>query len=383
MKKKALVLILGLLCLLGLAACGGSETPKTTTNDPAAYQTTGRGGVIPGGSVTQALQPVGTTQALPAGSGTHIDTMTVMYVPARSSEDILVSTADLGELLISSFRERGFDIGNVVLRMSEDYTSCGMELAAGTVDVAYLPGSVYAMYGDEVQLALTATRDMLSNDSTIPSEWNGEANKSELLPGVPVGYYKSLIYAAPTDIGQALAAKVNAGGSLTWDDIAGCRWAVGPATSAHGHIYPNLWLKEHFDKKLTDLPQMTVMEYPEAFRQAAAGQVDIIVCYADGRMDYEAQWQASWGRPASIWNELNVVGVTPNIYNDTLCLSRAGVNRDVLTNPHFIKTFQEIMMKLPETEEGQRILGVYSHTGYMVGQDSDYEITRNAINGMR
>ena len=40
-------------------------------------------------------------------------------------------------------------------------------------------------------------------------------------------------------------------------------------------------------------------------------------------------------------------------------------------------------MKLPETEEGQRILGVYSHTGYMVGQDSDYEITRNAINGMR
>ena len=378
MKKIALVLALTLLCSLGLTACGGGDSPKTTTRS-----------VLPGGATTTAYHAGTNTQSPQSqvpqapGTGTRIDTLTVMYVPSRSGEEIIEGTADLGELLISGFRARGFEVGNVVIRLSNDYASAGLELVEGSVDVAYLPAAVYAMYGDQVQLALTATRDMLSNDSTTPSEWNGMDHKTEVLSGVQVCYYKSLIYAAPTDIGQALAAKVNAGGILTWEDISGCRWAVTTSDSAHGYIYPNLWLKESFNKKLTDLPNVTEMEYPEAFQKAAAEEVDIIVCYADGRLDYENHWNSEWGRPGSIWTELNVVGVTPNIYNDTLCLSKAGVNRNVLTNPAFMKAFQEIMVKLPESEEGQRVLGIYSHTGYMPSQNTDYEITRSAINAMR
>ena len=382
MKKIALVLALVLLGSLSLTACGRGDSPKTTTTQGAlpggAATTTNSVGPATQTPQTKAPQPTGTP-----GTGTRIDTLTIMYVPSRSGDDIIEGTADLGELLISGFRERGFDVGNIVIRMGDDYISSGMELVAGTVDVAYLPAAVYAMYGDQVQLALTATRDMLSNDSTMPSEWNGLEHKTEVLSGIQVCYYKSLIYAAPTEIGQALAAKVNAGGSLTWEDIAGCRWAVGPTNSAHGYIYANLWLKENFGKKLTDLASVTEMDYPTAFKQAALGQVDILVCYADGRLDYENRWNNEWGRAGSIWTELNVVGVTPNIYNDALCLSRAGVNREVLTNPAFLQAFQEIMAKLPESEEGQRVLGIYSHTGYLPSRDSDYEITRSAIDAMR
>ena len=79
-------------------------------------------------------------------------------------------------------------------------------------------------------------------------------------------------------------------------------------------------------KKLTDLPNVvTLSGYGESFAQAAAESVDIIVCYADGRNDYEAAWvlptgeadptgKAGMGRTDSIWNELNVIGVTELYY---------------------------------------------------------------------
>ncbi len=44
-------------------------------------------------------------------------------------------------------------------------------------------------------MILTATRNGLSNDSTNPQDWNGEANKT-LKDGPQVTFYRPLIYAA-------------------------------------------------------------------------------------------------------------------------------------------------------------------------------------------
>ena len=93
-------------------------------------------------------------------------------------------------------------------------------------------------------------------------------------------------------------------------------------SSSAGYIYPTLWLQDHYGKKVTDLPNViTLAGYGDAFAQAAAEAVDIVVCYADGRNDYEAAWtlptgqndetgKTGMGRTDSIWNELNVIGVT-------------------------------------------------------------------------
>ena len=75
-------------------------------------------------------------------------------------------------------------------------------------------------------------------------------------------------------------------------------------------------------KSISDLSNVTTLDYAGEFMQAAAGQIDVIVCYADGRQDYAKQWQEEWGRKDSIWNELNVIGVTQNIYNDTVSSRR-------------------------------------------------------------
>ena len=53
-------------------------------------------------------------------------------------------------------------------------------------------------------------------------------------------YYRSIILAGPSTKGQELAAKVNAGQKLTWDDLNGATWAVMGASSASGYIYPSL-----------------------------------------------------------------------------------------------------------------------------------------------
>ena len=60
--------------------------------------------------------------------------------------------------------------------------------------------------------------------------------------------------AGPSEKGQALAAKVNAGEDLTWEDVSGVNWSVMGSSSPAGYIYPSLWLQEQFDKNITELP---------------------------------------------------------------------------------------------------------------------------------
>ena len=123
-----------------------------------------------------------------------------------------------------------------------------------------------------------------------------------------------------------------------------------------------------------------------AFSYAAAEQVDIIVCYADGRNDYEASWtlpvdqkdetgKQGMGRSESIWNELNVIGVTDGIYNDTVAISK----ESPYYTPEMIDALQQCFINIINTDEGQAIFSVYSHTGYAIAKDSDYDGARAAL----
>ena len=237
----------------------------------------------------------------------------------------------------------------------------------------------------------TATRAGLSNDSTDPTTWNGDANKT-LPTDQQVTFYRSLIYATPSEYGKELAAKVNAGEKLTWEDLDKATWAVGNTSSSAGYIYPTMWLMENYDgKKVSDLSNVVQLGYADAFAQAAAEQVDIIVCYADGRRDYEAAWntatdsadatgKAGMGRTDSIWNEMNVIGVTAGIYNDTVAVTTA---KPEIYNPEFINALQTALVNIINTEEGKAIFSVYSHTGYAIATDSDYDAARMALTAVQ
>ena len=315
-----------------------------------------------------------------------LDKLTFQFVPSKDADVIITGTKNLPELVKAEMLKQGYDIGEVEISVGTNYNATGEALAAGSIDVGWLPGGTYALYSDETDVILTATRAGLSNDSTDPATWNGDANKT-LPTDQQVTFYRSLIYAGPSEYGKQLAAKVNAGEKLTWEDLSQATWAVGSTSSSAGYIYPTLWLMENYDKKLTDLEKVVQLGYADAFAQAAAEQVDVIVCYADGRRDYEKAWnlptdqadetgKAGMGRTESIWNELNVIGVTEGIYNDTVAVTKA--NPDIY-NPEFIAALQQSLINIITTDEGKAIFSVYSHTGYAVAADSDYDGARAAL----
>ena len=321
-----------------------------------------------------------------------MDKLTLQFVPSKDADVIITGTKNLPQLLQAELLKQGYDVKDIEISVGVSYEATGEAMAAGTIDIGWLPGGTYALFSDEVDVILTATRAGLSNDSTDPTTWNGEANKT-LKNGPQVTYYRSLIYATPSAYGKELAAKVNAGEALTWEDLDKANWAVLKNSSSAGYIYPTLWLMDNYDgKKLTDLSNIvTLSGYGEAFAQAAAEAVDIIVCYADGRNDYEAAWtiptdsadetgKAGMGREDSIWNELNVIGVTPGIYNDTVAVTKAKAD---IYNPEFIAAMQNALINVINTPEGAEIFSVYSHTGYAVAQDSDYDAARAALKAVQ
>ena len=294
----------------------------------------------------------------------------------------------LPELVKAEMANLGYDIDEVDITVGTSYDATGEAMSAGTIDLGWLPGGTYALYSDDTEVILTATRNGLSNDSENPADWNGEANATKK-DGPQVTYYRSLIYATPSPYGKELAAKVNAGEKLTWEDLDKATWAVQKTSSSAGYIYPTLWLMENYDgKKISDLSNVVPLDsgYGTAFSYAAAEQVDIIVCYADGRNDYEASWtlpvdqkdetgKQGMGRSDSIWNELNVIGVTDGIYNDTVAISK----ESPYYTPELIDALQQCFINIINTDEGQAIFSVYSHTGYAVATDADYDGARAAL----
>ncbi|MFV0479390.1 MAG: phosphate/phosphite/phosphonate ABC transporter substrate-binding protein [Anaerorhabdus sp.] len=317
-----------------------------------------------------------------------IEDLELQFVPSKDADVIITGTQNLPELLQAALLEEGYDVGTINITVGSSYDATGEAMDAGTVDIGWVPGGTYALYSDGIDVLLTATRAGLSNDSTDAATWNGEANKT-LNTDEEVTYYRSLIYAAPTAKGQELAAKIANGEELTWEDLNSATWAVQKTSSSAGYIYPTLWLLENYDKKITDLSNVVTLDsgYGTAFAQAAAEQVDIIVCYADGRLDYEEAWtlpvtetdstgKTGFGREGSIWDELSVIGVTEGIYNDAVAISRAD---ETLYNADFIEAIQNAMINVIGTEEGQAIFSVYSHTGYAKAVDADYDGARAAL----
>lgn len=347
--KKLLTILLATLMLLTLAGCGSKKEEVETASN-------------------------------------HYDKLTLEFVPSKDADVIIAGTAELPELVKAEMANLGYEIDEVEITVGTNYNATGEAMSAGTIDIGWLPGGTYALYSDDTEVFLTATRNGLSNDSTDPTTWNGDANATQK-NGPQVTYYRSLIYATTSEYGQKLAAKVNGGEALTWEDLDGANWAVLGTSSSAGYIYPTLWLMNNYGKKVSDLSNVTTLDsYGTAFSYAASGLVDVIVCYADGRNDYEASWtiptdsqdatgKQGLGREESIWNELNVIGVTDGIYNDTVAISKASK----YYTPEMVEALQNCFINIINTEEGHKIFDVYSHTGYAKAVDSDYDGARAAL----
>lgn len=301
-----------------------------------------------------------------------VDKLRIAYVPSMEAQAILDSTEPLKGILIEEMAKHGFEIKEVEITVGTSFEAVGEALASGSVDIGIAGASVYVTFEDEVDLLLTATRNGFKDESADPKVWNTGDNKR--VDNNPVTGYRGLIYAGPSAYGKTLAAKVEKGEKLTWEDLDKAVWAVGNTTSNAGYLYPCLWLKTNYDKLISDLSNVIPgTNYPTMFTQAANEQIDVFTVFADGRADFEEAWTTEMGRKDSIWDEVKVIGVTDLIMNDVTMGSKASETMQI---PGFKEAFCQSMIDIAKTDKGAEIISILSHTGYVIGKPADYDSMR-------
>lgn len=308
----------------------------------------------------------------------QISKLTISFVPSREPEEIITATEPLKDMLTSELATLGYDVAEVDITVGTSYEAVGEALSAGTADVGLIPGGTYVLYDDGCDVLLTATRDGLSIDSDSAKDWNDQA------PTQPsenqATSYRALMIAGPSEKGQELAAKVNAGEELTWEDVDSANWSVMGSSSPAGYIYPSLWLQENYGTNITQLSHAVQSDsYGSAFARLASGQVDVLCTYADARRDYEEKWNSEYAMENSIWEDTAVVGVTPAIYNDTISVSKTSPIMD----DEFKAALADAFINIGNTEEGKEVIAIYGHNGYQLAQSSDYDSERAAQDMIR
>ncbi len=304
----------------------------------------------------------------------EIKELNVYFVPSREPEEIVTVTEPLKAMLQNELANLGYTVDKVNIAVGTNYEAVGVALGAGTADIGLIPGGTYVLYDDGCDVILTATRDGLSIDSDDAKVWNDE--KPTTASDRQAVSYRALIIAGPSAKGRELAAKVNAGQALTWEDVNSANWSVMSSSSPAGYIYPALWLMERYDGKgITDLARAVQSDsYGSAFARLASGQVDVLVTYADARRDYVDKWNSEYGRAAGIWEETDCIGITPAIYNDTISVSKTS---PIMTDA-FKAALQKAFINIGNTPEGKQVIAIYSHNGYQEAKSSDYDNERAA-----
>jgi len=371
MKKALSLLLAGVLCVGLLAGCGGQNSESQSSSTSSTNSTTSSASSTD--SSANSTDSSTSTTATSETSNKKIDTLRIAFVPSREPEEIITATEPLKQMLTDELATLGYDVGEVDITVGTSYEAVGEALAAGTADVGLIPGGTYVLYDDGCDVLLTATRDGLSIDSDNAKDWNDNAPTEPTTEQVTS--YRALMIAGPSEKGKELAAKVNAGEALTWEDVSSANWSVANSSSPAGYIYPSLWLQENFDKNITDLPHAVQSDsYGSAFARLASGQVDILCTYADARRDYEDEWTTEYGMTNSIWDDTAVVGVTPAIYNDTISVSKTSPIMD----DDFKQALGQAFINIGNTEEGKEVIAIYSHNGYQWAKSEDYDSERAA-----
>lgn len=351
MKKTLALLLTAVLCLSLFAACGA----KTETAAPAAETT------------AETTEPA-------EASVKEIDTLRIAFSPYADAEAINTATEPLVALLKDSLLAKGYDVKNIEMTVGTSYPAVGEALSAGSADIGFMSSANYVVYSDDCDVLLTALRKAINKDSLDAKDWNDgtiEEYTSDLAT-----YYRCIILAGPSAKGQELIAKVNAGETLTWEDLDSASWAVLSPTSSSGYIYPCLWLQSNYGKSISDLSNVTEVEsHTSEVARLAAEQVDIMVSYGHIRIKNAPVWESDFGGEGDMATSTGVIGVTEGIVNDLIAYSK---NSELMEDEDFRQALGESLIEIAQTDEGKEIIGVFSQIGYTWGQDSDYDTTRQA-----
>lgn len=304
----------------------------------------------------------------PAPEPVKIETLRVeISKNDQEPQALLQEVQELPELLKNGFdavaEETGVEVGAVTVTVGASPATTAQAVAAGTVDLAFLPAAEFVRSGDGATAVLAeAENNALSNAGSTPADWNGSEHATALVPGVRQAGTFALVCAAPTAYGAQLSARAESGQALTWEELSRARWGVLAQDSPGGWGCLAVWMAENYDgSTVEDLPDVTEYESFEALLRAAAqGEVDAFPLRADARLDVADAWtlgeneesssgMQGFGREKSVWEEVRCIAVTPTLYTTVAAVPSGD---SALTGDAFQNALDTVLVNLGEQEPG-------------------------------
>lgn len=260
--------------------------------------------------------------------------LTVQFVPSQAAETLEAKAKPLEQLLSD---ELGIP---VTVSVSTDYNTIVEAMASKQVDVGFLPPNAYVLANEQsnVKVLLQAQRYSIKQP--------GGESTDELVDS----YRSMIVVKSGSDIKEL-------------EDLKGKTIATQDVTSSAGYVWPVAEMKKAGIDINTDVTTVQVKGHDQAVLSVLNGDVDAAFVFEDARNTVKNDYP-------EIMDEVEPMYFTEPIPNDTI-----SVRSDM--SEEWDKKIQDAFIAIGKDEEGKQIISdIYSHEGYVVSQDSNFDIVR-------
>lgn len=260
--------------------------------------------------------------------------LTVQFVPSQAAETLEAKAKPLEQLLSD---ELGIP---VTVSVSTDYNTIVEAMASKQVDVGFLPPNAYVLANEQsnVKVLLQAQRYGIKQP--------GGESTDELVDS----YRSMIVVKSGSDIKEL-------------EDLKGKTIATQDVTSSAGYVWPVAEMKKAGIDINTDVTTVQVKGHDQAVLSVLNGDVDVAFVFEDARNTVKNDYP-------EIMDEVEPMYFTEPIPNDTI-----SVRSDM--SEEWDKKIQDAFIAIGKDEEGKQIISdIYSHEGYVVSQDSNFDIVR-------
>ncbi|GAA2893944.1 phosphate/phosphite/phosphonate ABC transporter substrate-binding protein [Enterococcus casseliflavus] len=260
--------------------------------------------------------------------------LTVQFVPSQAAETLEAKAKPLEQLLSD---ELGIP---VTVSVSTDYNTIVEAMASKQVDVGFLPPNAYVLANEQsnVKVLLQAQRYGIKQP--------GGESTDELVDS----YRSMIVVKSGSDIKEL-------------GDLKGKTIATQDVTSSAGYVWPVAEMKKAGIDINTDVTTVQVKGHDQAVLSVLNGDVDAAFVFEDARNTVKNDYP-------EIMDEVEPMYFTEPIPNDTI-----SVRSDM--SEEWDKKIQDAFIAIGKDEEGKQIISdIYSHEGYVVSQDSNFDIVR-------
>ncbi len=328
---------------------------------------------------------VGLSLASCGGNTDGKTVINVQFVPSRDPGTLATLASNLEPILNKTSDKYSFKITT-----GTTYAATTEAMLSGQVDVGFLTASGYAeatlKHPGEVEVLLTSVRKGYQVQIDYTSEtdqkkaMNGEISGYEYLgqqSDTDVNYYCSTLI-----VKNEYYKDVNGDGVIDVKDLAGLTIARQGTTSGAGYLRPLAYLNNYgmtMVDEITDATkQIKGVQTGTGYDGALDAMMDGSVAGYWGFMD--VRYSNGYNKETStyyqnkeIFTSTKCVAITGGIYNDTISV-RSGLSdeaKEAVKN-----AFMTAVKDGTSTEDGTGayyLYSLYSHTGYTVAKDSDFD----------